>query len=57
MNDLPVESNQLLLLWLNKAGFQIFSNSSVLIGRDIHQLVSFWNPLKGTDHEIEFEKF
>ena len=57
MNDLPVESNQLLLLWLNKAGFQFFSNSSVLIGRDIHQLVSFWNPLKGTDHEIEFEKF
>ena len=41
MNDLPVESNQLLLLWLNKAGFQI---QVFWLVEKIHQLKSFWNP-------------
>ena len=53
MNDLPVESNQLLLLWLNKAGFQI---KEFWLVETIRQWASIWNPFLGTDHKIKISK-
>ena len=48
MNDLPVESNQLLLLWLNKAGFQIDAFSLVLPDRDFD-----WTRVLTNRHQFE----